>query len=232
MCPLAPSCAALRSPEIGSLTPLRLVRLLRPLRTIKGFAGLRTASASLFGSVPLLGAAALVGAWLVLIFSIISVELFGGRLGARCVFCDDQDCVMFPKAPVISADLPCDVSEAVISLRKRLRMQQLPQNMRGWDESRCKAGQICMDLHRNPNEGATSYDNVGDAMLNVLQAATWRGWGEQMSMTSRGAGRIRSVPYFIFLVFTLYILVCLPSVVMAQIYERQMHFEVSPSPCN
>ena len=73
-----------------SLTPIRSVRVLRPLRTITRIRGMRVLVRSLLHSLPQLATVAMLLSFMFLCFGIGGVQLFSasGQLHSRCVGAD------------------------------------------------------------------------------------------------------------------------------------------------
>ena len=68
----------------GSYTGLRALRGLRPLRALKSLPGSRVLVQSILHSLPKVGNVLLLVAFLLLLWAMLSVELFAGRLHHRC----------------------------------------------------------------------------------------------------------------------------------------------------
>ena len=67
----------------GPLRALRALRALRPLRLVQRIEGMKTVVQAIFNALPGVGNVAAVSLLFMLIFSILGVQLFGGRFG-RC----------------------------------------------------------------------------------------------------------------------------------------------------
>lgn len=63
---------------------LRTFRVLRPLRTLSTVPGLRALVVTVFSSLPKLGSAVALCLFINLIFSLIGMTFFGGKLNRRC----------------------------------------------------------------------------------------------------------------------------------------------------
>jgi hypothetical protein len=68
----------------GSIKALRVLRVFRPLRSIKTLPSMRQLIESLLSSLPNLGSAVLFMVFVFLLFGILGVQLFSGRMHYRC----------------------------------------------------------------------------------------------------------------------------------------------------
>uniref|UniRef100_A0A670HXQ1 Voltage-dependent L-type calcium channel subunit alpha n=1 Tax=Podarcis muralis TaxID=64176 RepID=A0A670HXQ1_PODMU len=128
---------------------LRAFRVLRPLRLVSGVPSLQVVLNSIIKAmVPLLHIALLV-LFVIIIYAIIGLELFIGKMHKSCFF-DDSD-ILAEEDPA-----PCAFSGSG---------RQCPMN-----GTECKGG------WPGPNGGITNFDNFGYAMLTVFQCITMEGW--------------------------------------------------------
>uniref|UniRef100_A0A8C8HES8 Voltage-dependent L-type calcium channel subunit alpha n=1 Tax=Oncorhynchus tshawytscha TaxID=74940 RepID=A0A8C8HES8_ONCTS len=125
---------------------LRAFRVLRPLRLVSGVPSLQVVLNSIIKAmVPLLHIALLV-LFVIIIYAIIGLELFIGKMHATCFF------------PSTAEDepAPCAISG---------HGRQCPIN-----------GTECREGWHGPNDGITNFDNFLFAMLTVFQCITMEGW--------------------------------------------------------
>ncbi|KAG8128177.1 hypothetical protein E2320_015038, partial [Naja naja] len=128
---------------------LRAFRVLRPLRLVSGVPSLQVVLNSIIKAmVPLLHIALLV-LFVIIIYAIIGLELFIGKMHKSCYFEDSE--ILAEDEPA-----PCAFSGSG---------RQCPQN-----GTECKGG------WPGPNGGITNFDNFGYAMLTVFQCITMEGW--------------------------------------------------------
>ncbi|GCB78507.1 hypothetical protein scyTo_0017747, partial [Scyliorhinus torazame] len=128
---------------------LRAFRVLRPLRLVSGVPSLQVVLNSIIKAmVPLLHIALLV-LFVIIIYAIIGLELFIGKMHKTCYFSDTN---------VIAEDepAPCAFSG---------NGRQCPMN-----------GTECRGGWPGPNGGITNFDNFAFAMLTVFQCITMEGW--------------------------------------------------------
>ena len=132
----------------AGLGPVRTVRLLRPLRTVGRFPGLKAVVTSLIQTVAPLSDIFILWAFMLTLFGVVGVQLFEGRLRFHCVdsfgdFDPNLVCGSIQKCPVGSV---CTDRDG--------RGGFLP----------------------NPNFGVTNFDNFGWAIVAVFQTMTGEGW--------------------------------------------------------
>jgi hypothetical protein len=72
------------SANLGFLSTLRAVRVLRPLRTINRVPGMKVLVRSLLDAIPPMANVALLCGFIFLVFGIIGIQLFSGALHHRC----------------------------------------------------------------------------------------------------------------------------------------------------
>jgi voltage-dependent calcium channel L type alpha-1D len=156
---------------------LRAFRVLRPLRLVSGvpsklpymshlsiiifhFVGLQVVlNAILRAMVPLLHIAMLV-MFVIIIYAIIGLELFCGKLHSTCV--DVATNQLAQKNPT-----PCGMSSSAyhcvppLGIYDKLNVQWTCSSNTTWN---------------GPNNGITNFDNFGLAMLTVFQCVSLEGW--------------------------------------------------------
>ncbi|RWS06344.1 muscle calcium channel subunit alpha-1-like protein, partial [Dinothrombium tinctorium] len=130
---------------------LRAFRVLRPLRLVSGVPSLQVVLNSIIKAmVPLLHIALLV-LFVIVIYAIIGLEMFSGKLRSACF-----DTITGEKL----TDHPCGKGFNC--------SEKFPNsicNPNGWE---------------GPNFGITNFDNFGLAMLTVFQCITNEGWTQVM----------------------------------------------------
>ncbi|XP_073207653.1 voltage-dependent L-type calcium channel subunit alpha-1D isoform X5 [Lepidochelys kempii] len=128
---------------------LRAFRVLRPLRLVSGVPSLQVVLNSIIKAmVPLLHIALLV-LFVIIIYAIIGLELFIGKMHKSCFLVDSDILVEDDPAP-------CAFSG---------NGRQCAMN-----GTECRGGWV------GPNGGITNFDNFAFAMLTVFQCITMEGW--------------------------------------------------------
>ncbi|TSW62388.1 Voltage-dependent L-type calcium channel subunit alpha-1D [Bagarius yarrelli] len=128
---------------------LRAFRVLRPLRLVSGVPSLQIVLNSIMKAmVPLLHISLLV-LFVIIIYAIIGLELFIGRMHKTCYFIGTDD---------FADDEP------------------VPCAFTGHGRQCMVNGSECRGRWEGPNGGITNFDNFFFAMLTVFQCITMEGW--------------------------------------------------------
>uniref|UniRef100_A0A4W6EVJ0 Voltage-dependent L-type calcium channel subunit alpha n=1 Tax=Lates calcarifer TaxID=8187 RepID=A0A4W6EVJ0_LATCA len=150
---------------------LRAFRVLRPLRLVSGVPSLQVVLNSIIKAmVPLLHIALLV-LFVIIIYAIIGLELFIGKMHATCYMAD---------AIAEEEPAPCAISG---------HGRQCPMN-----------GTECREGWQGPNGGITNFDNFLFAMLTVFQCITMEGWTDVLYWMNDAMGFELPWVYFVSLV--------------------------------
>uniref|UniRef100_A0A8C7SZA8 Voltage-dependent L-type calcium channel subunit alpha n=1 Tax=Oncorhynchus mykiss TaxID=8022 RepID=A0A8C7SZA8_ONCMY len=150
---------------------LRAFRVLRPLRLVSGVPSLQVVLNSIIKAmVPLLHIALLV-LFVIIIYAIIGLELFIGKMHATC---------FFPSMIAEDEPAPCAISG---------HGRQCPIN-----------GTECREGWHGPNDGITNFDNFLFAMLTVFQCITMEGWTDVLYWMNDAMGLELPWVYFVSLV--------------------------------
>ncbi|XP_059690549.1 voltage-dependent L-type calcium channel subunit alpha-1F [Gavia stellata] len=152
---------------------LRAFRVLRPLRLVSGVPSLHIVLNSIMKAmVPLLHIALLV-LFVIIIYAIIGLELFIGRMHKTCFFIDSD---------LESED---DPSPCAFSGHGRACVQNNTECRGRWE---------------GPNGGITNFDNFFFAMLTVFQCITMEGWTDVLYWMQDAMGHELPWIYFVSLV--------------------------------
>uniref|UniRef100_M4AXX9 Voltage-dependent L-type calcium channel subunit alpha n=1 Tax=Xiphophorus maculatus TaxID=8083 RepID=M4AXX9_XIPMA len=152
---------------------LRAFRVLRPLRLVSGVPSLQVVLNSIIKAmVPLLHIALLV-LFVIIIYAIIGLELFIGKMHATCF-------VIKSGALAEEEPAPCAVS--------------------GHGRRCLVNGTICREGWQGPNNGITNFDNFLFAMLTVFQCITMEGWTDVLYWMNDAMGFELPWVYFVSLV--------------------------------
>ncbi|KAK5599939.1 Voltage-dependent L-type calcium channel subunit alpha-1D [Crenichthys baileyi] len=152
---------------------LRAFRVLRPLRLVSGVPSLQVVLNSIIKAmVPLLHIALLV-LFVIIIYAIIGLELFIGKMHATCY-------VIKTGALAEEEPGPCAVS--------------------GHGRRCLVNGTICREGWQGPNNGITNFDNFLFAMLTVFQCITMEGWTDVLYWMNDAMGFELPWVYFVSLV--------------------------------
>ncbi|CAJ1085557.1 voltage-dependent L-type calcium channel subunit alpha-1D [Xyrichtys novacula] len=152
---------------------LRAFRVLRPLRLVSGVPSLQVVLNSIIKAmVPLLHIALLV-LFVIIIYAIIGLELFIGKMHATCY-------VIKTGALAEEESTPCSVS--------------------GHGRHCLLNGTVCREGWQGPNNGITNFDNILFAMLTVFQCITMEGWTDVLYWMNDAMGFDLPWVYFVSLV--------------------------------
>ncbi|KAK9890112.1 hypothetical protein WA026_008922 [Henosepilachna vigintioctopunctata] len=153
---------------------LRAFRVLRPLRLVSGVPSLQVVLNSILRAmVPLLHIALLV-LFVMIIYAIIGLELFSGKLNSSCYNEEANELMEDPH--------PCSIEEGGFNC------QELGPNF------------VCKNEWIGPNGGITNFDNFGLSMLTVFQCITLEGWTDVLYNIQDALGRTWQWSYFVSMV--------------------------------
>uniref|UniRef100_A0A8C8BSW5 Voltage-dependent L-type calcium channel subunit alpha n=1 Tax=Otus sunia TaxID=257818 RepID=A0A8C8BSW5_9STRI len=155
---------------------LRAFRVLRPLRLVSGVPSLQVVLNSIIKAmVPLLHIALLV-LFVIIIYAIIGLELFMGKMHKTCYHVQGG----LIDTPAEDDPSPC-----------------APQSAHG---RQCQNGTECKAGWEGPKHGITNFDNFAFAMLTVFQCITMEGWTDVLYWMQDAMGYELPWVYFVSLV--------------------------------
>ncbi|XP_037083301.1 voltage-dependent calcium channel type A subunit alpha-1-like isoform X2 [Pollicipes pollicipes] len=156
---------------------LRAIRVLRPLKLVNGIPSLQVVLKSIIKAMaPLLQIGMLV-LFAIVIFAIIGLEFYFGALHKTCYSLEDFDQIVTEGEQAT----PCDQA-----------------NPPATGSYRCEnTTSMCREKWIGPNQGITSFDNIGFAMLTVFQCITMEGWTAILYWTNDAVGSTFNVVYFV-----------------------------------
>ncbi|XP_072311304.1 voltage-dependent L-type calcium channel subunit alpha-1C [Eucyclogobius newberryi] len=153
---------------------LRAFRVLRPLRLVSGVPSLQVVLNSIIKAmVPLLHIALLV-LFVIIIYAIIGLELFMGKMHKTCAF---------RHTGLNAEEKPAPCAPDGGYGRHCMR-----------NETECRVG------WEGPNDGITNFDNFAFAMLTVFQCITMEGWTDVLYWMQDAMGYELPWVYFVSLV--------------------------------
>ncbi|CAK6957645.1 voltage-dependent R-type calcium channel subunit alpha-1E-like [Scomber scombrus] len=152
------------------LRTLRAVRVLRPLKLVSGIPSLQIVLKSIMKAmIPLLQIGLLLF-FAILMFAIIGLEFYSGKLHQTCLPSDE-----------ILDNETVDSSELAFACGVR----------------KCPERYDCNDTWIGPNDGITQFDNILFAVLTVFQCITMEGWTAVLYNTNDALGTTWNWMYFI-----------------------------------
>ncbi|KAG8518020.1 LOW QUALITY PROTEIN: Voltage-dependent L-type calcium channel subunit alpha-1S, partial [Galemys pyrenaicus] len=155
---------------------LRAFRVLRPLRLVSGVPSLQVVLNSIFKAMLPLFHIALLVLFMVIIYAIIGLELFKGKMHKTCYF--------------TGTDIVATVENEKPSPCARMGSGR-----------RCTInGSECRGGWPGPNHGITHFDNFGFSMLTVYQCITMEGWTDVLYWVNDAIGNEWPWIYFVTLI--------------------------------
>ncbi|XP_037391696.1 voltage-dependent R-type calcium channel subunit alpha-1E isoform X3 [Pygocentrus nattereri] len=152
------------------LRTLRAVRVLRPLKLVSGIPSLQIVLKSIMKAmVPLLQIGLLLF-FAILMFAIIGLEFYSGRLHRTCL--PEPDIRENETVAVWEAEFPCGFRQ-------------------------CPHKYNCTGDWEGPNDGITQFDNILFAVLTVFQCITMEGWTTVLYNANDALGPSWNWLYFI-----------------------------------
>nr|XP_020451530.1 voltage-dependent R-type calcium channel subunit alpha-1E-like [Monopterus albus] len=152
------------------LRTLRAVRVLRPLKLVSGIPSLQIVLKSIMKAmIPLLQIGLLLF-FAILMFAIIGLEFYSGKLHQTCL----------PSFDILDNET-VDSSELAFACGVR----------------KCPEKYDCNDTWIGPNDGITQFDNILFAVLTVFQCITMEGWTAVLYNTNDALGPTWNWMYFI-----------------------------------
>ncbi|XP_054634832.1 voltage-dependent T-type calcium channel subunit alpha-1G isoform X1 [Dunckerocampus dactyliophorus] len=209
-----------------SLSAIRTVRVLRPLRAINRVPSMRILVTLLLDTLPMLGNVLALCFFVFFIFGIVGVQLWAGLLRNRCFM--GEDVKMRYNVSFLSVYYRpggTDDHPFICSTERdngMLRCSDVPRRrvggiscFLGAEEGRQErapgAGSVvpCVNWYQyynecragetNPHKGAINFDNIGYAWIAIFQVITLEGWVDIMYYVM-DAHSFYNFIYFIFLI--------------------------------
>ncbi|XP_059185313.1 voltage-dependent T-type calcium channel subunit alpha-1I-like [Centropristis striata] len=209
-----------------SLSAIRTVRVLRPLRAINRVPSMRILVTLLLDTLPMLGNVLALCFFVFFIFGIVGVQLWAGLLRNRCFM--GEDVKMRYNISFLSGYYRPDGTDDhpfICSMEREngmLRCTDVPRRrvggtycFLGAEEARPDIGlavddQVsCVNWYQyynqcragevNPHKGAINFDNIGYAWIAIFQVITLEGWVDIMYYVM-DAHSFYNFIYFIFLI--------------------------------
>uniref|UniRef100_A0A7N6AY91 Ion transport domain-containing protein n=1 Tax=Anabas testudineus TaxID=64144 RepID=A0A7N6AY91_ANATE len=208
-----------------SLSAIRTVRVLRPLRAINRVPSMRILVTLLLDTLPMLGNVLALCFFVFFIFGIVGVQLWAGLLRNRCFMGEDVKIYNISFLSGYYRPDGTDDHPFICSTEREngmLRCSDVPRRrvgrtscFLGAEEARPDMGlrvdeQVsCVNWYQyynecragelNPHKGAINFDNIGYAWIAIFQVITLEGWVDIMYYVM-DAHSFYNFIYFIFLI--------------------------------
>ncbi|XP_066546296.1 voltage-dependent T-type calcium channel subunit alpha-1H [Amia ocellicauda] len=189
-----------------SLSAIRTVRVLRPLRAINRVPSMRILVTLLLDTLPMLGNVLLLCFFVFFIFGIVGVQLWAGLLRNRCFLEDVKTVYNLSLSPYYKQEEGEDNPFICSTIRDNgmLRCNNIPRLKENGVECflsmdfeghapygldlATKNGcvnwnqyyNVCKTGELNPHKGAINFDNIGYAWIAIFQVITLEGWVDIM----------------------------------------------------
>jgi len=213
---------------LPSVSAVRTVRVLRPLRTVTGVEGMRKLVLTLLQSLPMLMDVCVLVSFMFLIFGIVGIIMFSGKLRNRCHIPLNTENVTAWAPTVdpltgeptveyfavdkddITWELPDDEEDTVCAAPMYDDYPELSMFTYGhpcplWEmDDGVMVQTFCRPKTgkiQNPNYDYTSYDHIGWAWLTIFQCITLEGWTDVMYYTQDGVSWWVMIFYVLMIVF-------------------------------
>ncbi|XP_067275630.1 voltage-dependent T-type calcium channel subunit alpha-1H isoform X2 [Pseudorasbora parva] len=209
----------------ASLSAIRTVRVLRPLRAINRVPSMRILVTLLLDTLPMLGNVLLLCFFVFFIFGIVGVQLWAGLLRNRCFMPDEVKTLYnLSMSPYYMGEEGEDNPFICSTIRENgmLRCSDVPHlnegvectlnapplghayaGLNGTNNRSCINWNIfynvCKAGELNPHKGAVNFDNIGYAWIAIFQVITLEGWVDIMYYVM-DAHSFYNFIYFIFLI--------------------------------
>ncbi|XP_049576460.1 voltage-dependent T-type calcium channel subunit alpha-1H isoform X2 [Syngnathus scovelli] len=206
-----------------SLSAIRTVRVLRPLRAINRVPSMRILVTLLLDTLPMLGNVLALCFFVFFIFGVVGVQLWAGLLRNRCFMADDVKTRLDvstlslyyrPGATdehpfICSAERDNGMLRCADVPRRRVAGRACSLAAGERPAAAAGAGPSCVNWHQyynecragelNPHKGAINFDNIGYAWIAIFQVITLEGWVDIMYYVM-DAHSFYNFIYFIFLI--------------------------------
>ncbi|XP_058233961.1 voltage-dependent T-type calcium channel subunit alpha-1H [Hemibagrus wyckioides] len=188
----------------ASLSAIRTVRVLRPLRAINRVPSMRILVTLLLDTLPMLGNVLLLCFFVFFIFGIVGVQLWAGLLRNRC-FLDNNAKDLYNLSFMSPYYMHEDGEESPFIcstiINGMLKCTDVPHYKEGEMECKLNASlghtlsgpdtrngcvnwnqyySVCQPGELNPHKGAVNFDNIGYAWIAIFQVITLEGWVDIM----------------------------------------------------
>ncbi|XP_057659976.1 voltage-dependent calcium channel type A subunit alpha-1 isoform X13 [Diorhabda carinulata] len=159
---------------------LRAIRVLRPLKLVSGIPSLQVVLKSIIKAMAPLLQIGLLVLFAIVIFAIIGLEFYSGALHKTCYSLYNIEEIVKEG----DEEVPCNTDNET-----QARLQGS-----NW----CRDGNsVCLERWQGPNNGITSFDNIGFAMLTVFQCITMEGWTAILYWMNDAIGSMFNWIYFV-----------------------------------
>ena len=169
---------------------VRAFRLLRPLRTISRFPGLKRLVTTILMALPQMQVLGMMVGIYIFTFAVVGVQLWQGIMKQRC-----HDSTVSRPPCVAGEEAVCAAQRAMMLEDTAMFCDNASTGL-FWEGAQCPGDDVCEAHSVNPYHGALNFDSFPYACIPVLQMATISSWQEVMHITMDTTGNL-CVPYFL-----------------------------------
>uniref|UniRef100_A0A3P9P9S2 Sodium channel protein n=1 Tax=Poecilia reticulata TaxID=8081 RepID=A0A3P9P9S2_POERE len=213
--------------HFGNVSALRPFRVLRVLKIITVFSGLRTTFGAVIQSMKKLRDVMILIVFFVSVFALIGLQLFMGDLRHKCVLTLSSNSNTSEGAFNINSNENISDFDFYTHINDSDNYYHLPGQLdallcgNGSDAGTCPDGYMCLKAGRNPNYGYTSYDSFGWAFLSLFRLITQDFWENLFHLTLRAAGKTYTIFFMVVIFLGSFYLINLILAVVAMAYAEQ-----------
>ncbi|XP_060539344.1 sodium channel protein type 5 subunit alpha-like [Pantherophis guttatus] len=201
--------------NFGSISALRIFRILRTLKAVSVIPGLKVIISSLLQSVKKLANVMLLTVFFLAVFALVGLQLFMGNLRYKCVSCslltenlNKTDCLLKDTE---------NYGDNFSNSSKPLLCGFSPNP----NKTECPLNSVCVKYKENPDFGYTSFDHLGWAFLSLFRLMTQDSWERLYRQVIRTSGKSYSIFFFIVIFLCSFYLFNLILAVVSMAYEEQ-----------
>eukprot|EP01012_Entosiphon_sulcatum_P008171 TRINITY_DN14339_c0_g1_i2.p1 TRINITY_DN14339_c0_g1~~TRINITY_DN14339_c0_g1_i2.p1 ORF type:complete len:1845 (-),score=307.13 TRINITY_DN14339_c0_g1_i2:77-5611(-) len=193
------------APQVANVSVVRLLRVLRPLRSVTRVAGLRVLVNCIFKSIPKLLDVFILLTFFLVVFAILGLQLWSGKLHQRCYqrVCpgDDKLCLVPPlNVTDISSERGCSTG----SLGRH-----------------CPLGQECGVNLAYYKTTTFNYDNFFNALLLVFKVCSTDNWPSDLSAAQDVSAQLAWTYFFTLTIVLSLFTINLILAVLSQVFSTE-----------
>ncbi|XP_044280931.1 sodium channel protein type 5 subunit alpha-like [Varanus komodoensis] len=209
--------------EFGSISALRIFRVLRTLKAVSVIPGLKVIITSLLLSVKKLANVMLLTIFCLAVFALVGLQLFMGNLRNKCVHRDFVNVTFNQKNQQCVLNDPVPVQENVSMYQMKDNSSEIllcgfSKNPNGTE---CGTNYFCTKHGKNPDYGYTSFDHFGWAFLSLFRLMTQDSWERLYRQVIRTSGKSYVIFFVIIIFLCSFYLFNLILAVVTMAYEEQ-----------
>lgn len=149
---------------------IRVIRVLRPLRSLGVLPGMRVLVGTIFKSIPMISNVLLLSVFMLLVFGIFGMQVFSGALRNRCFLLGPDD--SGKEAATLLDLLPSE--DSLFTFADQTCTNETTPF---WPAFTCNedAGFVCLP-YKNIDDGYTGFDNMAMSSLTIFHIVTFDSW--------------------------------------------------------